>query len=73
MVPIYKTLKLESTFHILQNPILDRSNSADSRIDSWDVQVTFLLEENQYTVDLIILKKSGQIIYSRLIDTMRPL
>jgi hypothetical protein len=65
--------KVRVYFPYTTDPILDRSNSSDSRIDSWDVQVTFLLSENQYTVDLIILKKNGQVIYSRLIDTMIPL
>jgi hypothetical protein len=41
--------------------------------DSWDVQVTFLLDKNQYTVDLIIQENNGQITYSRLIDKMVPL
>lgn len=41
--------------------------------DSWDVQVTFLLNGLQYTVDLIIQEKDGQITNARLIDTMAPL
>jgi hypothetical protein len=41
--------------------------------DSWDVQVTFLLSGLQYTVDLIIQEKDGQITNARLIDTMAPL
>jgi hypothetical protein len=41
--------------------------------DSWDVQVKFLLNRVQYTVDLIIQEKDGQITYARLIDTMAPL
>ena len=45
----------------------------EERRDSWDVQVTFLLNETQYTVDLIILEKNGQITYSRLIDKMTPI
>jgi hypothetical protein len=40
---------------------------------SWDVQVTFLLNRLQYTVDLIIQEKDGQITNARLIDTMAPL
>ena len=68
-----KDFKVRVYFPYTTDPILDRSNSSDSRIDSWDVQVTFLLGENQYTVDLIILKENGQVIYSRLIDTMIPL
>ncbi len=43
------------------------------RRDSWDVQVTFLLNGQQYTVDLIINENDGQISYTRLIDKMTPL
>ena len=45
----------------------------EERRDSWDVQVTFLLNGTQYTVDLIIQEKDGQITYCRLIDKMAPL
>jgi hypothetical protein len=41
--------------------------------DSWDVQVTFILRSLQYTVDLIIQEKSGEITAARLIDTMVPI
>ena len=41
--------------------------------DSWDVQVTFLLNGIQYTVDLMIEEKNGQITNARLIDKMTPL
>jgi hypothetical protein len=41
--------------------------------DSWDIQVTFLSRGLQYTVDLIIQEKDGQITNTRLIDTMVPL
>ena len=41
--------------------------------DSWDVQVTFLLAGQQYTVDLIIQEKDGLVTNARLIDTMTPL
>ncbi len=41
--------------------------------DSWDVQVTFLLNNIQYTVDLLIHQEDGQISYARLIDKMTPL
>ena len=44
----------------------------DDRHDSWDVQVTFLLEEIQYTVDLVVIETNGQIINARLIDKMTP-
>jgi hypothetical protein len=44
----------------------------EQKRDSWDVQVTFLLRGLQYTVDLIIQEKDGQITNARLIDTMSP-
>jgi hypothetical protein len=44
----------------------------EDKHDSWDVQVTFLLEGIQYTVDLIIVEKNGQITSARLIDKMTP-
>ena len=43
------------------------------RRDSWDVQVIFILNGQQYTVDLIINEKDGQVTYVRLIDKMNPL
>ncbi len=45
----------------------------EDRRDSWDVQVTFLLDGIQYTVDLLIMEKDGQITNARLIDKMTPL
>jgi hypothetical protein len=45
----------------------------EDRKDSWDVQVTFLLDGTQYTVDLVVMEKDGQIINARLIDKMIPL
>jgi hypothetical protein len=45
----------------------------DHKRDSWDVQVIFLSNGLQYTVDLIIQEKGGQITNARLIDTMVPL
>jgi hypothetical protein len=44
----------------------------EDRHDSWDVQVTFILEGIQYTVDLVIVEKNGQITSARLIDKMTP-
>lgn len=41
--------------------------------DSWDVQVTFLQDKLQYTVDLMIQENDGKVTNSRLIDTMVPL
>ena len=41
--------------------------------EAWAAQVTFLLDGLQYTVDLLINEKDGQITNARLIDTMVPL
>jgi len=46
---------------------------SERKKDSWDVQVTFLLIGVQYTVDLMIEEKNGQITNARLIDKMTPL
>lgn len=46
---------------------------SEQRRDSWDVQVTFLQEKLQYTVDLLIQEKDGKVTNARLIDTMVPL
>jgi hypothetical protein len=46
---------------------------SEQKRDSWDVQVTFFSSGLQYTVDLIIQEKDGQITNARLIDTMVPL
>ena len=45
----------------------------EQNIEAWDAQVTFLLDGLQYTVDLLINEKDGQITNARLIDTMVPL
>jgi hypothetical protein len=47
--------------------------ASSERRDSWDVQVIFILNGLQYTVDLIINEKDGQVTYARLIDKMKPL
>jgi len=41
--------------------------------EAWDAQVTFLLGGLQYTVDLLINEKDGQITNARLIDKMVPI
>jgi hypothetical protein len=46
---------------------------SERKKDSWDVQVTFLLNGVQYTVDLMIEEKDGHITNARLIDKMTPL
>ena len=45
---------------------------SEHKRDSWDVQVTFLSNGVQYTVDLMIDEKNGQITNARLIDKMTP-
>lgn len=46
---------------------------SEHKRESWDVQVTFLLNGIQYTVDLMIEEKNGQVTNARLIDKMIPL
>lgn len=41
--------------------------------DAWDANVTFLAQGLQYTVDLLINQKDGQVTNARLIDTMVPI
>jgi len=41
--------------------------------EAWDVQVNFMLNNEKYTVDLVIQEKNGQVTNARLIDTMTPL
>ncbi|MEO9296121.1 MAG: hypothetical protein ABI347_11070 [Nitrososphaera sp.] len=41
--------------------------------EAWDANVTFILNGLQYTVDLLINEKDGQVTNARLIDTMTPL
>jgi len=45
---------------------------SEHKMDSWDVQVTFLVDSIQYTVDLMIEEKNGQVTNARLIDKMTP-
>ena len=45
----------------------------EQKREAWDVQVTFLLSGLQYTVDLLINERDGQVTNARLIDTMVPL
>ena len=41
--------------------------------EAWDANVTFILNGMQYTVDLLINEKDGQVTNARLIDTTKPL
>jgi hypothetical protein len=45
---------------------------SEQKRDSWDVQATFYLNGIQYTVDLMIEEKNGQVTNARLIDKMIP-
>ena len=45
----------------------------EDKRDAWDVQVTFLQNNVQYTVDLLVHDRDGQIDNARLIDRMNPI
>ena len=45
----------------------------EDKRDAWDVQVTFLQNNVQYTVDLLVQDRDGQITNARLIDKMNPI
>ena len=71
-----QNLKIREVFPYSADQIITHSDDMDTESqsrDGWDVQVTFMLDNLQYTVDLIIQEKDGQVIYSRLIDKMAPL
>ncbi|HXG07127.1 MAG TPA: hypothetical protein VNI77_07365 [Nitrososphaera sp.] len=44
----------------------------EHKMEAWDANVTFLSNDLEYTVDLLINEKDGQITNARLIDTMAP-
>jgi hypothetical protein len=69
-----QNFKVREVFPFSSEQIVAHSDghSSQSR-DSWDVQVTFLLDNLQYTVDLLIQEKDGQVNYVRVIDKMTPL
>lgn len=74
--PNIQNFKVREVFPFSSEQIVAHSDSngqtPQSR-DGWDVQVIFLLDNQQYTVDLIIQEKDGQVNYVRLIDKMTPL
>jgi hypothetical protein len=72
--PDIENFKVREVFPNSSEEIVINSEeqSKNSR-DSWDIQVTFLLNNQQYTVDLIIHESDGQVSYVRLIDKMTPL
>jgi hypothetical protein len=46
---------------------------SEHKRQSWDTQVTFLLDWTLYTVDVMIEESNGQVTNARLIDKMVPL
>jgi hypothetical protein len=72
--PQYQGLKVRGMLPYISDQLVVKGGlPTEDRRDSWDVQVTFLLQGTQYTVDLLIMEKDGQIINSRLIDKMTPI
>jgi hypothetical protein len=66
-------LKIREVFPYSADRIITHSEDMDTESqskDGWDIQVTFKLDNQQYTVDLIIQERDGRVIYSRLIDKM---
>jgi hypothetical protein len=45
----------------------------ENKRDYWDVQITFLLNDLQYTVGFMIQEKNELVTVARSIDTMTPL
>ncbi|MDR4491782.1 MAG: hypothetical protein R2685_12905 [Candidatus Nitrosocosmicus sp.] len=73
---LVQNFKIREVFPYSADQIITHSDDMDTESqsrDGWDVQVTFMLDNLQYTVDLIIQEKDGHVIYSRLIDKMAPL
>jgi hypothetical protein len=72
--PGFKDLKIREMLpYICDQLVAGGGLPTEDRRDSWDVQVTFDLNKTQYTVDLIIMEKDGQIPNARLIDKTTPL
>jgi hypothetical protein len=74
--PNVENFRIREVFPYSEDQIVAHSEQMDEtsqQKDGWDIQVTFLLNGLQYTVDLIILEKDGQVSYSRVIDKMVPL
>jgi hypothetical protein len=68
----FQNLKIREMLPFISDQSVAGGLPTEDRHDSWDVQVTFLLEGIQYTVDLVIVEKNGQITSARLIDKMTP-
>lgn len=72
--PNIQNFKVREVFPFSSEQIVAHSDGQTHQSrDGWDVQVIFLLDNQQYTVDLIIQEKDGQVNYVRLIDKMTPL
>jgi hypothetical protein len=72
--PDIENFKVREVFPNSSEEIVINSEEQSKKSrDSWDIQVTFLLNNQQYTVDLIIHESDGQVSYVRLIDKMTPL
>ncbi|HXS60767.1 MAG TPA: hypothetical protein VN703_08160 [Candidatus Sulfopaludibacter sp.] len=69
-----QNFNVREVFPYSSGQIATKANSTEIQSkDSWDIQVTFLLDNIQYTVDLLIREKDGQVSYVRVIDTMTPI
>jgi hypothetical protein len=72
--PEYKDLRIREMLPYISYQLVVKGGlPTEDRRDSWDIQVTFLLQGTQYTVDLLVMEKDGQIINARLIDKMTPI
>ena len=72
--PGFQELKIREMLPYMSDQLLVKGGlPTEDRRDSWDIQVTFLLQGTQYTVDLLVMEKDGQITNARLIDKMTPL
>jgi hypothetical protein len=72
--PGFEDLRIREMLPFISDQLVVKGGlPTEDRKDSWDVQVTFLLDGTQYTVDLVVMEKDGQIINARLIDKMTPL
>ncbi|MDQ3839971.1 MAG: hypothetical protein M3297_11950 [Thermoproteota archaeon] len=70
----FQDLKIREMLPFISDQLVVKGGlPTEDRRDSWDVQVTFLLQGTQYTVDLLVMEKDGQIINARLIDKMIPI
>lgn len=70
----FQDLKIREMLPFISDQLVVKGGlPTEDRRDSWDVQVTFLLQGTQYTVDLLVMEKDGKIINARLIDKMIPI